>query len=121
MKRVVLAVAVSVAAVAGCSNGVTWNSPTKKVTKEQMLADNARRGYTEVRREKVIYVVSSPDAKKRVADGKDPAMKVAAIGYGPNGEKVIFEDSKDGLATGLMAEFERRHGGGSEDASAKAS
>lgn len=102
------------AAASGCSSqGLDWNSPTKKMTKEEMLEASARRGYSEIRKDKVIYVVSTPEAKKRVAKGQDPALKVAAIGFGPNGEKVIFEASKDGLENGLMKEFERRHGGAS--------
>ena len=39
-------------------------------------------------------------------------IKVAAIGFGPKGEKVVFEASKDGmLEKALMDEFERRHNG----------
>jgi hypothetical protein len=108
MNRLVAGLLLGLVAV-GCSNGVTWNSPTKKVTKDEMVASSARRGYTEIRREKVIYVVSTPAAVKRVHEGKEPASKVSAIGYGPNGEKVIFEASKDGLEKGLMEEFTRRN------------
>ena len=93
---------------AGCSNAV--NHPFKKYTKEEQLAATAARGYTEIKRDKVIYVVSTPDARKRVSEGKDPAMKMSAIGFGPNGEKVIFEASKDGLENSLMKEFEKRNG-----------
>jgi hypothetical protein len=85
------------------------NNPFRKYTKEEQLAAAAARSYKEVKRENVIYVVSSPDALRRVNAGDEPAMKVSAIGFGPNGEKVIFEASKDGLENGLMAEFERRH------------
>ena len=45
----------------------------------------------------------------RVKAGKEPVSKVAAIGFGPNGEKVVFESSKEGLDKGLMTEFTRRH------------
>jgi hypothetical protein len=52
------------------------------------------------------------DGVKRVQTGKEPVVKVAAIGFGPRGEKVIFEGSKDGmLEKALMDEFERRHSG----------
>ena len=58
----------------------------------------------------MIYVASSPDGVKRVKEGKEPPLAVSAIGFGPNGEKVVFEGSKDGLENGLMKEFEKRHG-----------
>lgn len=101
--------AAGAAAGAGCEGG-GMNSPFKKYTKEEQLAATAARSYTEVKRDNVIYVVSTPDAVKAVKAGKEPAMKVAAIGFGPAGEKVIFEASKDGLENGLMKEFDKRHG-----------
>src|SRR5687768_5583191 len=104
MKRTTWLIPLALLAV-GCSDA-GMNHPFKKYTKEEQLAATAARGYTEIRREKVIYVVSTPDARKRVNEGKDPAMKMSAIGFGPNGEKVIFEASKDGLENGLMQEFE---------------
>ncbi len=92
----------------GCSGGM--NSPFKKYTKEEQLAATAARSYTEIKREQVIYVVSTPDARERVKAGKEPAMKVSAFGFGPAGEKVIFEASKDGLEDILLQEFEKRNG-----------
>src|SRR5688572_29497957 len=80
--------------IAGCSGNGAMNNPLKKYTKDEQTAATAARSYTEVRRENVIYVLSSPAAVKRVRAGDEPAMKVAAIGYGPNGEKVVFEASK---------------------------
>ena len=94
---------------AGCSGG-GMNNPFKKYTKEEQLAATAARSYTEIKREQVIYVVSTPEALGRVKAGKEPAMKVSAFGFGPAGEKVVFEASKDGLENGLMEEFEKRNG-----------
>ena len=117
MKKFVLAAVVAafgaaaVAAGTGCES-TGMNSPFKKYTKEEQAAATAARSYTEVKRDNVIYVVSTPDAVKAVKSGKEPAMKVAAIGFGPAGEKVIFEASKDGLENSLMAEFDKRHGAG---------
>lgn len=113
MKTLALAaVAVTLSAAAGCSDtgaGGAMNNPSKTYTKEERLAATAARGYQELRRDNVIYVVSTHDAVRRVKGGKDPVMKVSAIGFGPPGEKVIFEASKDGLENSLMREFERRH------------
>jgi hypothetical protein len=81
MKRSIVIVGLA-AAVAGCSGG-GMNNPFKKYSKDEQMAATAARGYTEVKRENVIYVVSSPQAVKRVNEGKEPAMKVAAIGFGP--------------------------------------
>jgi hypothetical protein len=76
-----------------------------------MSRRSAMRGYKEVRRGDTIYVASTYDGVKRVKSGREPVTKVAAIGFGPKGEKVIFEASKDGmLEKALMDEFERRHG-----------
>ena len=100
------------AGVAGCSNGVAWNSPFQKASAEEMSRRSAARGYTEVRQGKTIFVASTYQGVKRVKSGKEPVIKVAAIGFGPKGEKVVFEASKDGmLEKALMDEFERRHGG----------
>src|SRR5687767_9377416 len=70
--------------LAGCSThdgaaAAAMNNPFKKYTKEEQLAAAASRGYKEIRRENVIYVVSSPDAVKRVSAGDEPALKVSAI------------------------------------------
>ena len=111
MKKLALVAMVGFAAASGC-DGAGMNSPFKKYTKEDQLAATASRGYTEIKRENVIYVASTPDGVKRVRSGKEPPMAVSAIGFGPNGEKVVFEGSKDGLENGLMKEFEKRHGAG---------
>ena len=111
MIRAGIAVAL-VLGVAGCSNGVAWNSPFKKATAEDMARNSARRGYKEVRKGDTIFVASTYDGVNRVKKGQEPVIKVAAIGFGPKGEKVVFEASKDGmLEKALMDEFERRHGG----------
>lgn len=112
MKKFALAAVVAACGAAGAvgCESTGMNSPFKKYTKEEQAAATAARSYTEVKRDNVIYVVSTPDAVKAVKAGKEPAMKVAAIGFGPAGEKVIFEASKDGLENSLMAEFDRRHG-----------
>ena len=112
-KLAILTTLAAATTLTGCSGGGgagAMNNPFKKYTKEEQIAATAARSYTEVRRENVIYVLSSPDAVKRVRGGDEPALKVSAIGFGPNGEKVVFEASKDGLENGLMKEFERRHG-----------
>lgn len=112
MIRAAIALLVVAGAVAGCANGVAWNNPVQKASAEEMSRRSALRGYKEVRRGKEIYVASTYDGVKRVKSGKEPVIKVAAIGFGPRGEKVIFEASKDGyLEKALMGEFERRHGG----------
>jgi hypothetical protein len=109
MKRLGLFAVLSAAAVsAGCSNA-EMNNPFHKSTKEEMLAASARRGYQEIRRDKVIFVVGTPQAAERVKGGMEPASKVTMINAGPDGEKVIFEASKEGLENGLIDEFERRH------------
>lgn len=111
MVRVVLILTVLSSSLVGCSNGVAWNSPFAKASKEDMARNSALRGYTEIRRDKKIYVASTYDGVKRVRSGKEPVAKIAAIGFGPRGEKVIFEASKDGmLEKALMNEFQRRHG-----------
>ena len=116
MKKLAILTTLAAAAattLAGCSSGGgagAVNNPFKKYTKDEQIAATAARSYKEIKRENVIYVVSSPDAVKRVRAGEEPALKVAAIGFGPNGEKVVFEANKDGLENGLMKEFERRHG-----------
>ena len=110
MIRLAIAVVVGGAA-AGCSNGVAWNHPLHKVSAEEITRRSAMRGYQEVRRDNTILVASTYDGVKRVKRGGEPAIKVAAIGFGPKGEKVIFEASKDGmLEKALMSEFGRRHG-----------
>jgi hypothetical protein len=111
MNRAGFAVAL-VLGVAGCANGVAWNSPFQKATAEDMARKSAMRGYKEVRHGDKIMVAATHDGVSRVRKGQEPAIKVAAIGFGPRGEKVIFEASKDGmLEKALMDEFERRHGG----------
>ena len=107
-----MALALVLGAAAGCSNGVGWNHPLRKVTAEDMARRSALRGYKEVRRGNEIFVAATHDAVQRLRQGKEPVTKVAAIGFGPRGEKVVFEASKDGtLEKALMDEFERRHGG----------
>ena len=111
MKRAAVVLMAAVGA-AGCANGVGWNDPFHKMTKEEMAARSATRGYKEIKRGNQIYVASTYDGVERIQSGKEPVIKVAAIGFGPSGEKVIFEASKDGtLEKALMEEFERRHGG----------
>ena len=111
MRRMAIAVVALAAMAGGCANGVGWNSPFESASKEEMARRDALRGYTEVRRGKEIFVASTPDSIKRVKSGKEPATKIAAIGFGPQGEKVIFEASKDGtMEKALMEEFDRRHG-----------
>ena|SRR5688572_22690622 len=118
MKKLALVAMVGLGALIGC-DGNGMNSPFKKYTKEEQLAATASRGYTEIKRENVIYVASTPDGVKRVKEGKEPPLAVSAVGFGPNGEKVVFEGSKDGLENGLMAEFEKRHGGAEAAAAAE--
>lgn len=104
--------AVVIVGVAGCSNGVAWNSPFQKASAEDVSRRSAMRGYKEVRHGDTILVAATHDGVQRVTKGQEPVIKVAAIGFGPKGEKVIFEASKDGmLEKALMGEFERRHGG----------
>ena len=114
MKRAVGLVLGMASLVVGCEQ-LGMNPPLKKMSKQDMVNASARRSYQEVRRDKEILVVSTYDAKKRVKEGKEPVTKVAAIGFGPKGEKVIFEASKDGaLEQALMTEFDRRHGRAAE-------
>jgi hypothetical protein len=101
-------VTLAVFGMIGCSGAL--NDPFKKYSKEEHMAANVARGYKEIARDNVIFVVMSPDAVRRVNSGQEPTMKVSAIGFGPEGQKVIFEASKDGLENALMQEFEKRHG-----------
>ena len=114
MKKLALVAVVALGAAAAGCDSAGMNSPFKKYSKDEQIAASAARGYTEIKRENVIYVAATPEGVKRVRAGKEPPLAVSAIGFGPNGEKVIFEGSKDGLENGLMKEFERRHGGGGE-------
>ena len=112
MIRTAMTLVVVLGAAVGCSNGVAWNPPFQKATAEDIARRSALRGYREVRRGNEILVAATHDGIQRVREGKEPVTKVAAIGFGPRGEKVIFEASKDGmLEKALMDEFERRHGG----------
>jgi hypothetical protein len=111
MIRTGIAVAL-LAGLAGCSNGVAWTNPMQKASAEDMTRRSALRGYKEVRNGKAILVAATHDGVERVSKGQEPVIKVAAIGFGPRGEKVVFEASKDGmLEKVLMDEFERRHAG----------
>jgi hypothetical protein len=108
------AVLVAIAgSVAGCWGGPGWNHPLKSYTAQDLARRSAVRGYTEVRQGKEIFVAATYAGVKRIKGGKEPMPKVAAIGFGPKGEKVVFEASKDGyVEQALMEEFQRRHGGG---------
>lgn len=105
MKRaLMLLVALSV--LSGCSE---MNQPFDD--NDAVARRGLTRGYTEVRQDKTILVASTPEGVEHIRRGEEPKAKIAAFGFGPAGEKVIFEASKDGkLEEALMAEFERRHG-----------
>jgi hypothetical protein len=66
--------------------------------------------YDEIKVGNVIYVVGSAASADKVRAGQKLGQFVSAFGYGPNGEKVIFETDKEGkLEKTLMAEFATRH------------
>ena len=112
MTRMGILMVLFVIGAGGCSNGVAWNNPLHKASAEEMTRRSALRGYREARHGNAILVAATHEGVKRVKNGKEPVIKIAAIGFGPKGEKVIFEASKDGaLEKALMDEFERRHGG----------
>lgn len=107
-------IALATTAGLGCSNGTRHPSSTGQSSSNSSPgtpAGGQASGYTEVRRGNTILVASTAEGVERIRAGEEPAAKVAGIGFGPRGEKVVFEASKDGaLEKALMAEFDRRHG-----------
>jgi hypothetical protein len=65
--------------------------------------------YVEVPLRGRIYVVGSTGAGPKATAGELPETTVTKIGYGPNGETVVFEADNEHIEKALMAEYDRRH------------
>ena len=107
MTRLVAGLMVAaLAAVVGCS-GVA--SPFEKAEPGSAVGSQAVRNYQEIERDGQTFVVATPANVKKVREGGEPTPKMAAIGFPPDGRKVIFEDSKEGLGRALSKEYLKRH------------
>ena len=104
---------------AGCNNAEYYaNSSARqreKKTAEARLAGErsvTKASYHEVEHDGRIYVVGSAEAAQKIKAGQHPSATVTKIGYGPNGETVVFEGGKDHdvLEGKLLAEYDARHG-----------
>lgn len=65
-------------------------------------------GYYEIRREGTVYVLGSMQSVDKVEAGKPPTNVIPS--HSRRGEPLVFEDNGRGLASRLMAEYDRRHG-----------
>jgi hypothetical protein len=55
-----------------------------------------------------LYVVGYPESAAKVKAGEKLKMEKKAFGFGPNGETVIFEDNKIGLADILIKDYQAK-------------
>ena len=97
--------------IAGCTATQTANAPTEP-TVEYFKLDSGKlkpgkvkvNAYYEIEKEGRIYVFISPKAKEEFeTTGKTGKSPVTGIGFGPNGETVVFESSF------AQKEYEKRH------------
>lgn len=103
MMRTILAVGLLGAALSvGCAND--------KMPSDSVATASTMTAYHEVQgADGRLYVVSDPALIDDARKGKLGGEVVTKIGYGPNGQTVKFQASKDGIEKRLMAEFDRRH------------
>lgn len=112
MKRLIQGIlCLFLAGMAGCAATQTANVPTEP-TVDYFKLDSSKlkpgkvkaNAYYEIEKEGRIYVFISPKTKEEFEKaGKTGKSPVTGIGFGPNGETVIFESSF------AQKEYESRH------------
>ncbi|MBI3584491.1 MAG: hypothetical protein HY096_11185 [Nitrospinae bacterium] len=110
-KVLALLLAILVIASTGCAYMQSSNTP-KEPTVEYFKLDGDKlkpgkvraNAYFEIGKGERIYVFISPKAKEEFENsGKTGKSPVTGIGFGPNGETVVFESSF------AQNEYEKRH------------
>lgn len=102
---------IALTSILGCTAYQTTNVPTEP-TVEYFKLDSGKlkpgkvkaNAYFEIEKSGKVYVFISPKAKEEFEKaGKTGKSPVTGIGFGPNGETVIFESSF------AQKEYENRH------------
>ncbi len=109
MKNVYLSAMVIGLAAVGCeSNKSTAPAPAKSPSAAVTPVASAE--YYEVSYKGRTYVLGSKASAEKAEKGSHPQLTVTKIGYGVNGETVVFEADKDGnLEKRLMAAYDAKH------------
>ena len=106
-----LALALSAGLLIGVAVGCNYSGPehAKQMELDAKWAGKVKPTYIEIPKDGKIYVVGSQKTADLINSGGKLSQKVAAFGYGPNGETVYFEANKDGIEDLLMKEYEQKH------------
>lgn len=106
---------------AGCSNDHSVSGPTPGTVPAQPASQPAVAAtaapatapggivYSELPIKGRIYVFGSTESAQKAGAGVLPEVTVTKIGYGPNGETVVFEADKAHIENQLQADFDQRH------------
>lgn len=95
----------------GCVDRARMAEITKKVERKQVWAGQKMPELHEVSHQGKLYAMGSKEsADALTTGGKVPKMTTKAFGFGPNGETVVFEDNKLGMADILVEQYEQKHG-----------
>ena len=91
--------------------GCNYSGPehAKQMELDAKWAGKVKPTYIEIEKDGKIYVVGSQKTADMINAGGKLSPKVAAFGYGPNGETVYFEANKDGIEDFLMMEYAKKH------------
>src|SRR5688572_553426 len=111
MKRLIIALTAAILAV-GCSSDEKPAAETKPKTAstESKTTTAAPLEYAEVSAKGRIYVLGSKAPADKAKAGSLPTLATTKVGYGPNGQTVVFEaDAKGDIDKKLMAEYDKRH------------
>jgi len=94
----------------GCTGSGTSNAQmAADIEREEAWRGQVMPTMTEVTNPKgKLYVVGYPESAAKVKAGEKLKMEKKAFGFGPNGETVIFEDSKIGLADILIKDYQAK-------------
>jgi hypothetical protein len=111
MRSLILCVLTS-ALVAACatSGGSSAPAAPEKPKAVSLAPPSPVNVYSEVPHDGRIYVLGSQSSAEALAAGQKPPLAITCLGFGPNGETVIFEANKDGnLEKWLRAVWDSEH------------
>jgi hypothetical protein len=101
----------SVVGSLGCVDRARMAEITKKVEREETWRGEKYPELHEVTYKGKMYAMGSKaSADALTTNGKMPKMTNKAFGFGPNGETVVFEDNKLGMADILIEQYQAKHG-----------
>ena len=114
MNRLMITLTAVLIAV-GCSNDDKPSADSKAQSTKTASAENKSSTatpmeYTEVPAKGRIYVLGTKASADKAKAGSLPTLATTKVGYGPNGETVVFEaDAKTDIDKKLIAEYDKRH------------